>query len=156
MPPNPNKANQYTPDERQQVCWDLYVKSIQKGKPNAYQAAIDAGYEETSAIHITLTRWFLDRESELFREKLLSKAEKKLDQTLTFKVEDDEGNIKTDLLRIQTDVSKHITSTVGKKYYSNKMEDAASKIADVMETNALSPEMQALSKEYAEKLKKII
>lgn len=156
MPSNPNGANQHTPDERQQICWDLYVKSLEKGTPNAYKAALNAGYEEWSANNITLTGWFKARESELFREKLLSKAEKKLDQTLTFEVEDEEGNIKTDLLRIQTDVSKHITSTVGKKYYSNKLEDAASKMADVMENNPLSLEMQALSKEYAEKLKKII
>jgi hypothetical protein len=58
----------------------------------------------------------------LKRKDLLSKAEKCLHKTLEYDPEE-EGKIKTDLLRIQTDIAKFITSTQGKdKGYSNRTE----------------------------------
>ena len=45
---------------------------------------------------------------------MLSKAEKKLDKTLDYEVEDEKGKIKTDLLRIQVDVAKTVVTTLGK------------------------------------------
>lgn len=121
--PNPNGANGSTSDPREQVCWDFYVESLTAGMPNAYASAIKAGYEEASAKNITLRGWFKERLENLERKDMLSKAEKKLAKTLTYEVEDEEGKIKTDLLRIQTDVAKHLTSTLGKnKGYSTKVE----------------------------------
>ena len=118
--PNPNGANATTPDSRQQVCWDLYVKSINEGKENAQQAALDAGYEKTSAANITLTGWFLERKEKLKRKELVSKAEKVFIKTLDYNTEDKEGKIDSQLLRVQTDVAKFIASTQGKNDgYSN-------------------------------------
>lgn len=120
--PNPNGANGTTSDPREQVCWDFYVDSIRENRENAYESAIKAGYEESSAKNITLRGWFKERLEDLERKNMLSKAEKKLAKTLTYEVEKD-GEIKTDLLRIQVDVSKHLTSTLGKnKGYSTKVE----------------------------------
>ena len=124
---NPNGSNQYTPDERQKICWDFYLESILKGKPNAYESAIKSGYEEDSARNITLTGWFKDREQKLKRKEMLTKAETKLEKTLDYSPEETDENgivkIKVDLLRIQTDVAKHITSTLGKEEgYSSRIE----------------------------------
>lgn len=124
---NPNGANGTTSDPREQVMWDFYVDSIRENRVNAYESAKKAGYEESTARQITVRSWFLERLEDLERKQMLSKAEKKLAKTLDYEVEDADGNVKTDLLRIQTDVSKHLTSTLGKnKGYSTKVENELS------------------------------
>lgn len=132
---NPNGANGTTSDPREQICWDYYVESITKGQANAYQSAIKAGYEESSAKTITVRRWFIERLEDLDRKEMLSLAEKVLMKTLKYKTEtiDGEGNekIKSDVLRIQVDASKHLTSTLGKdKGYSTKGDEGIAKIAE--------------------------
>ena len=99
------QANQHTPDIREQICWDFYIESINNGQPNAYESAIKAGYAKDTAKNITLTGWYKERLEDLERKEMLSKAEKKLAKTLTYEVEDSDGKIKTDLLRIQTSLS---------------------------------------------------
>jgi len=123
-PPNPNGANGTTSDPREQVMWDFYIESILENRENAYESAIKAGYEKGTAKTITVRRWFIERLEDLERKNMLSDAEKVLRKTLKYKTEDQDGNVKTDLLRIQTDVSKHLTSTLGKnKGYSTKVEN---------------------------------
>lgn len=120
---NPNGSNQYTPDPREQVMWDFYVESLSKGQPNAYESAVKAGYEESTAKQITVRRWFLERLESLERKEMLSKAEKVLKKTLNYSTEDEEGKIKVDLLRVQTDVAKTVVTTLGKdKGYSTRSE----------------------------------
>lgn len=120
---NPNGANGTTSDPREQICWDFYVKSIISGKVNAYDSAIKAGYTKSSAKNITLTGWFRERLEELERKDMLSKAEKLLYRTLNYQTEKEDGEVRTDLLRIQTDVGKFLASTLGKnKGYSTKTE----------------------------------
>lgn len=117
---NPNGANQYVLDPRQKLCWELYTNPKSDTFGNAYQSAMKAGYEEGYAAQITTIDWFLDK---LRRLNMLSKAEKVLDKTLTYEPVDSEGKIDTGLLRVQTDVAKHITSTLGKNDgYSTKTE----------------------------------
>lgn len=108
---NPNGANQFLADPRQRLTWELYIKPGTKYFGNAYQSAMKAGYEEGYAAQITTAEWFLDK---LRRLNMLSKAEKVLDKTLTYEPVDEKGDIKVDLLRVQTDVAKHITKTLGK------------------------------------------
>ena len=116
-------ANGTTSDEREQIMWDFYIEGLANGVVNAYASAVKAGYTDKTAKQITIRRWFLDRLEDLERKDMLSKAEKKLAKTLTYEVENSEGEIKTDLLRIQVDVSKHLTSTLGKnKGYTTKVE----------------------------------
>jgi hypothetical protein len=121
---NPNGANGTTSDPREQKMWDFYVSKLANDIENAYESAIEAGYEEATARQITVRSWFIERKEKLKRKDIFSKAEKVLDKTLTYSTEDDEGKVKVDLFRVQTDVAKHVTSTLGKEYYSNKGEEA--------------------------------
>lgn len=116
------QANQHTSDPREQVMWDIYLSNLVKGTENAYQAAIEAGYAEDTAKNITLTGWYKERKDKLRRKEMLSKAEKVLDRTLTYEPVDEKGDIKVDLLRVQTDVAKHVTNTLGKEDYSTRSE----------------------------------
>lgn len=121
--PNPNGANGTTSDPREQVCWDIYVG---RGLENAQQSAIEAGYSEDHARNITLQGWFKERVSKLKRKDMLSKAEKVLEKTLNYSTEDEEGKVKVDLLRVQTDVAKTVVTTLGKdEGYSSRSEITA-------------------------------
>lgn len=118
--PNPNGANGTTSDPREQICWDNYVK---RGLENAQQSALDAGYSEDHSRNITLQGWFKERLAKLKRKDMLSKAEKVLEKTLNYSTEDEEGKVKVDLLRVQTDVAKTVVTTLGKdEGYSSRSE----------------------------------
>jgi hypothetical protein len=124
---NPNGANGTTSDPREQKCWDIYITKLTSGIENAYESAIEAGYEHSTAKNVTMRGWFKERLEDLERKEMLSDAEKVLRKTLRYKTEriNDSGveEVKTDLLRIQVDASKHITSTIGKdKGYSSRSE----------------------------------
>lgn len=117
---NPNGANQYILDPRQKLCWESYTNPNSETFGNAKQSAIKAGYEEEYANQITVSEWFIEK---LRRLNMLSKAEKVLDKTLSYEPVDEEGRIDTGLLRVQTDVAKHITNTLGKNDgYSTRQE----------------------------------
>ena len=111
---NPNGANQTTSDPREQVMWDFYVKGLENGIENAYQAAISAGYEDSTAVKITVRSWFVERKDKLRRKGMLSKAEKNLDKVLSFEMVDNEGKVNTPVASLVTDVSKTIVKTLGK------------------------------------------
>jgi hypothetical protein len=129
---NPNGANNTQSDPREQTCWDLYVESIANQRENAYQAAIDAGYSESSAKNITMRDWFKERLGKLKRKEMLSNAEKLLAKTINYSHEDKEGNIKVDLLRVQTDVAKTLVQTLGKNDgYSTRQELTGAEGADL-------------------------
>jgi phage terminase small subunit len=120
---NVSPANQHTSDEREQKCWDFYVESIVNGTENAYASAVKAGYSEDHSRNITIQGWFNERKQKLKRKEMLSKAEKVLQKTLDYLTEDQEGKVKVDLLRVQTDVAKHVTGTLGKdEGYSTRTE----------------------------------
>ena len=120
---NPFGANGTTSDPREQIMWDIYVKGIQDGIENAYAAAVKAGYEDDTAKQITVRSWFLERKAKLKRKEMLSKAERNLDRILDLNYEKEDGEIKTDVLKVVSDVSKNITSTLGKdEGYSNRSE----------------------------------
>lgn len=120
---NPNGANGTTSDPREQVMWDIYVTKLSKGIDNAYESAIEATYSEDSARNVTMRDWFKERLGRLKRKDILSKAEKKLEKILDYEPVNDEGKLDVPLLRVQADVSKHVTSTLGKADgYSNRTE----------------------------------
>lgn len=116
---NPNGANQYQLDPRQKLCWEFYVNPNSETFGNGLKSAIKAGYEEGTANQITVAAWFRDK---LRRFNMLEKAEKVLDKTLEMKSTNDEGVVQVDLLRVQTDVAKHLTKTLGKEHYSERTE----------------------------------
>jgi hypothetical protein len=118
---NPNNANQYQLDPRQKLCWDLYVNPKSKTFGNALQSALKAGYERTSAEHITLQDWFLEKTRRL---NMLSKAEKVLDEALELPRQvNKEGMIDSGLERVKTDVAKFLAERLGKNEgYTTKTE----------------------------------
>ena len=115
-------SNQHTPDDREQKCWDLYLKSVMAGKPNAKKAALTVGYSEPHADNITLQGWFKGRLEDLQDQQMLSKAEKKFQETLDYDPINKLGDVDSSLLRVQADVSKFLASTLGKKKYSTRTE----------------------------------
>ena len=122
--PNPNGANNSTSDPREQLMWNFYVEKLSKGIENAYQSAIEAGYEDSTARQITVRSWFLERKSKLRRKDMLSKAERNLNKALDYTIENDEGKIMPEIAKIVIDVSKTIVSTLGKDDgYSNRVEN---------------------------------
>lgn len=117
---NPNGANQYVMDPRQRKCWEDYINPKSETFGNAYRSALASGYEENTAAVITTVPWFQEK---LRRLNMLSKAEKVLDKTLEMEPVNEEGKTDVALLRVQTDVAKHITSTLGKNEgYSTRSE----------------------------------
>ena len=121
--PNPNGANGTTSDPREQKAWDNYIESIANGKENAYQAAIDAGYEESSAKNITLRGWFKERLAKLKRKDMLSNAEKLLANVITYEHIDYDGKVNVPLLAQQIKVSETLVTTLGKNEgYSSRQE----------------------------------
>lgn len=119
----PHTSNGTTSDPREQDCWNFYVSELANGIDNAYQSAIKAGYSKSSAKNITLRDWFKENLGKLKRKDMLTKAEKVLDKTLGYEPVDEEGKIDSTLLRVQTDVAKHVTSTLGKdEGYSTRSE----------------------------------
>jgi len=111
---NPNGANGTTSDPREQVMWDIYVEGLQNNYENAYEAAIKAGYEESSASKITVRSWFVERKDKLRRKDMLSKAERNLQKGMDVSYIDEDGKVRSDVMRIVMDVSKTVASTLGK------------------------------------------
>ncbi|KKQ94901.1 MAG: hypothetical protein UT21_C0011G0009 [Candidatus Woesebacteria bacterium GW2011_GWA1_39_11b] len=127
---NPNGAGPYGTDPRQDVCWDLYMKSIQRGHPSAHAAALEAGYAPNTSLQITSMKWFKERKEKLSRRRMFSKAERNLSRVLdmeysTIKLMEDGAEVEEiniDKLKIVTDVSKLIVQTLGKdEGYSTKV-----------------------------------
>lgn len=103
-------------DPRKKRCWEFYIGIKSETMGNAYQSAMRAGYAESYAATITTRPWFIEKKR---RFNLVSKAEKALDKTLEYVTdavnEKGEMHIDKELLRIQTDVAKYITKTLGKE-----------------------------------------
>ena len=146
---NPNGANQYTMDVRQKLCWDLYVNPKSETFGNAYQSAQKAGYEESYAAIITTTNWFLEK---LRRLNMLSKAEKALDETLSYNPVNKEGKIDPAIGILRLDAAKHITSTLGKDEGYSTRQEVTGKDGGAIETT-FNPKAQEIANEFEQKLK---
>ena len=123
-------------DARQDVAWEYYLKNLMKGYENAREAGLFAGYSETTSAQLSQQPWFKERKAKLKRREMLSKAERNLDDVLdlSYRVtktktvgtgEDAETieteEVDTDILKVVVDVSKMVTSTLGKdEGYSTK------------------------------------
>ena len=118
---NVSAANQHTPDDREQKCWDLYVQSVVDNVPNAYKAAIDSGYSEDHARNITMQGWFKERLERLKRKGMGSKAERNLEKILDIDWEKD-GEVKVDILRVVADISHKTAKALIKEEWSERTE----------------------------------
>ena len=115
---NPNGANQYKPDPRQSLFLTYYLNPKSETFSNALQSALRAGYEESYANDITaqMPVWLSESQGNLKRLGMLDKAEKNLQEFLDMDPNDPK------LIQIKADISKFITSRLGKKYYSERQE----------------------------------
>jgi len=118
-------------DNKQQVCWGLYVQSLRDGRPSATQAAKDAGYLPNTAVNIRKAKWFKDKMKTLSRSKMVSNAERNLARGLNTQWSkmkllengEEEEVIDVNIFAKVMDVSKYITSTLAKdEGYSTKTE----------------------------------
>jgi hypothetical protein len=149
---NVSEANQHTNDEREQKMWDIYVTKLAKGIDNAKASAIEAGYSESHADNITLQGWFKGRKEKLKRKDIFSKAEKVIDKTLSYdtdETDDETGKTKvnTSLLGIQSNVALTVAKSLGKEFYSDRLEvtgkdgkDIASIKVEIIQPNATEPQ----------------
>lgn len=133
---NPNGANQYLFDPRQDLCWNYYIDKGSTTFSNAYASAIRAGYTIKTSRLITTETWFIEK---LRRLGLFSKAEKVLEEDLDMetvvpvigmfgpvidrKTKKPLKEISPDLRRIRQSASTFIASRLGKnKGYSTRSE----------------------------------
>lgn len=116
---------------RRQLCWDLYMKSIRRGSPNAYKAALAAGFSNATSLNIGNLAWFKQKKEKIFRSKLMSNAERNIARVINMKYSKmkilDDGTeeevIDKDLMKVVLDMSKLVVTTLGKdKGYSTKTE----------------------------------
>ena len=126
------QINTYSTQDKK-LCWESYTNPNSETFGNAKQSAIKAGYEEEYANQITVSEWFIEK---LRRLNMLSKAEKVLDKTLSYEPVDKEGRIDTGLLRVQTDVAKHITNTLGKNDGYSTRQELTGANGDAFKTNS--------------------
>jgi len=120
MPSNPHGANAVQLDPRQQLCWGYYIDPRSETFSNAYQSAIKAGYEESSAIKISSNDWFAEKRRTLL---LLPKAEKVLEETLDADIHDEEGKRDRGVMGLKLDAAKFVSETIGKGMgYSKRSE----------------------------------
>lgn len=131
---------------RQQLCWDLYVKSIRDGDPSAQEAAKKAGFAPNTVLNITNQKWFKDRKKRLGRSRMVQKAERNLSRGLNVQwskmklLEDgtEVEEIDKDIFRTVIDVSKYVTSTLAKdEGYSTKTE-IGGKMESEIKINSIS------------------
>jgi hypothetical protein len=108
-------GNQYKTDPRQALFLKGYLDPKSSTFSNAYRSAISAGYEEeyAKAILSKDLDWMAENVN---TEKMLKKAEKRLDEVLDLPLLDKDG--KTD--KVVADVAKFTTSRLGKKKWSEK------------------------------------
>ena len=129
-------TNQYTFDPRQDEAWKNFIDKESNTFGNAYGSALKAGYARTTAQHITLEDWWLEKAR---RSTLLSKAEKVIDEDLQMEtvvpvigmfgpvVDKKTGvavtKIDADLRRIRQGTAHFVAERLGKKKgYSTRTE----------------------------------
>lgn len=101
-------------DPRQKMMWDNFINPASETFSNGYRSAIKAGYSVEYAKVIRSRDWF---QSKMRRTHLLTKAEIVMNKILDMETD------KADKLRVQSDVAKHISKTLGKdEGYSEKTE----------------------------------
>lgn len=114
---NPNGCNQFKADPRQELFKQYYFDRNSETFSNVLQSGIKAGFSKEYSKIITSQKpeWFSEmlkeREAIARRNNILEKAETKL--YILLDSEDE---------RVVADLVKHTTKTLGKDYYSDRVE----------------------------------
>lgn len=136
-------GNQYKADPRQQLFLANYIDPKSKTFSNAYQSAVEAGYEEEYAkviLHKDLD-WLSESVKDL---DLLNKAEKRLKQILDFEPVDEEGKIDNSLLANQMKAINLVAKGLGKHKYSERTELTGKDGKELVPETITPEEKQAL------------
>jgi hypothetical protein len=142
----PPKERRQIDINRQQLCWDLYIKGLRAGNPSAIQAAKDAGFAPNSALNVTNQHWWKERKKILGRKSIAGKAERNLSRGLDVQWSkmkllengEEEEVIDKDLFREVMGVSKFIAGTLLKdEGYSTKTE-VVGKMEGEIKINSIS------------------
>lgn len=148
---NPNNANQWQLDPRQNICWAYYTDPKSETFGNATQSAIKAGYTEGTANTITATDWFVGR---LWRLNATMTAEKKFKELLDVELNNGGDKVDVGIARIQADLAKFLASTQGKLLgYSTRTEVDHTTKGEALNTTLATPEEIAIKTKYEEELK---
>lgn len=122
---NPYGANQWQVDPRQALFLKAYLNPKSKTFSNAYQSAMAVGYTEEYAAQILSKD--LDWLTESVRsEDMVRKAELVLDEMLVMEAHDPAEK------RIKQDTAKFVTSRLGKKKWSERVEHTGEDGAPLM------------------------
>jgi hypothetical protein len=135
---NPNGANQWRGDPRQELFISYYFNPKSPTFSNALQSGLKAGYTQEYSESITAqgTAWFAEALSD---QKRLATAERVLDEMMEMPVkrikstrqssEDDEDEESIDvvitdpaLVKIKQDTAKFVAERMGKHKYSTRNE----------------------------------
>lgn len=92
-------------DPRQRDFWAKYIDPSSPTYSNGYKTGIAAGYTKSYSRNLRNQGWF---KAKVRRTNLQGKAEQILDRILNMESD------KADIMRVQSDVAKHITKTLGK------------------------------------------
>jgi len=142
MKSNPNGSNQYVLDPRQKMCWEFYTTPKSETFGNATQSAIKAGYTDGTADTITLTEWFCGR---LWKLNAVLKGENKLRELMELPIIDLEGKVDVGIARIQADLAKYVTSTLGKdEGYATRQENTGKDGKDLIPETINEEDKKAL------------
>ena len=125
---NPNGANQFVIDPRQNLFLEYYFDPQSDTFSNALQSALKAGYAQEYAENITtlMPKWLLEKMGEA---RMTNQAEKNLQEILEMDIKntgvtkdgktiyeyDDVGK-----LRVKSDVSQFVLERLRKEKYGNK------------------------------------
>lgn len=116
---NPNGANQYLLDPRQKLCWENYSNPTSPTFGNATQSAVAAGYEHDYADQITMTEWF---KCKVWKLNGVYTGERKIEELINLPIQNEVG-YDVGIIRVQADLAKYLTSTLGKEEgYSTRSE----------------------------------
>jgi hypothetical protein len=152
---NPNGANQWVADPRQQLFLAYYLDPKSETFGNALQSGLRAGFSEnySSQILSEQPEWLLEKLRSIRTSRLLEKAERNLDELLDLPskvqamgafgpVYDGKGKDKkpvmvhsTGLLKVKADVTKFVAERVGKADYGAEAEDRSNKILIINVSN---------------------
>lgn len=126
-PTNPNGANQYQLDPRQEATIAYYIDPKSETFGNLLKSALKAGYKESYAISMySKAEWLPEKGRDML---MLEKAENNLNEFLTMstsqlRVVGDEAIevIDPQLAKIKQDTTKFVAERLGKNKYSTRNE----------------------------------
>ena len=155
---NPNNANQWLADPRQELFWANYTDPKSKTFGNALQSAKKAGFSPAYANRITaeMPTWLAEKLRKMRHRKMVELAEKNLTDILTMKtmntkitklgqiVKFDDYNLR----RIKSDISKFVAERLDKETYSQKI------IEDTGDNKTVLVQIEAFTRKLAEDITK--